>query len=112
MVRRLQKAGHYCVVYDINAEAVQTLAKEGATGAESIEDFVHKLKEPRAIWMMVPAAVVGSTLKSLVPFLTTDDAVIDGGNSYYHDDISRAAELKPKGIHYVDAGTRRGLINV
>jgi len=109
MVRRLQKAGHHCVVYDTNAEVVQALAKEGAIGAESIKDLAHKLKEPRAIWMMVPAAVVDSTLKSLTPYLTTDDVVIDGGNSYYHDDISRAAELKPKGIHYVDAGTSGGV---
>jgi 6-phosphogluconate dehydrogenase len=109
MVRRLQKAGHHCVVYDIDAGAVQTLAKDGASGAASIEDLTHKLKEPRAIWMMVPAAVVASTLKSLTPYLTTGDVVIDGGNSYYHDDISRAAELKAKGIHYVDAGTSGGV---
>jgi len=109
MVRRLQKAGHHCVVYDIDADAVQTLAKEGATGAESIEDFAHKLKEPRAIWMMVPAGMVDSTLKGLIPHLKADDALIDGGNSYYLDDISRAAELKPKGIHYVDAGTSGGV---
>ena len=89
MVRRLQKAGHHCVVYDINAEAVQTLTKEGALGATSIQDFTQKLKEPRAIWMMVPAAVVDSTLKSLIPYLKADDAVIDGGNSHYHDDIGR-----------------------
>ena len=109
MVRRLQKAGHHCVVYDISAETVQVLAKEGAIGAESIEDLARKLKEPRAIWMMVPAAAVDSTLKSLIPYLATDDVVIDGGNSYYHDDINRAAELKPKGIHYVDAGTSGGV---
>jgi 6-phosphogluconate dehydrogenase len=109
MVRRLQKAGHHCVVYDINAETVQMLAKEGAIGAESIEDLVHKLEEPRAIWMMVPAAVVDSTLESLIPYLAADDVVIDGGNSFYHDDINRAAELKPKGIHYVDAGTSGGV---
>jgi 6-phosphogluconate dehydrogenase len=109
MVRRLQKAGHHCVVYDISAETVQVLAKEGAIGAASIEDLARKLKEPRAIWMMVPAAVVDSTLKSLIPYLSIDDVVIDGGNSYYHDDINRAAELKPKGIHYVDAGTSGGV---
>ena len=109
MVRRLQKAGHHCVVYDINVETVQTLAKEGALGAESIEDFAHKLKEPRAIWMMVPAAVVDATLKSLIPNLKAGDVVIDGGNSYYHDDMSRAAELKTKGIHYVDVGTSGGV---
>jgi len=109
MVRRLQKAGHHCVVYDINADAVQALAKEGATGALSIEDFAHKLQEPRAIWMMVPAADVDSTLKNLIPSLKPDDVVIDGGNSYYHDDMSRAAELKPMGIHYVDVGTSGGV---
>jgi 6-phosphogluconate dehydrogenase len=109
MVRRLQKAGHHCVVYDLNAEAVQTLANEGAVGATSIEDFTRKLKEPRAIWMMVPAAVVDSTLQSLIPNLKAGDVMIDGGNSYYHDDISRAAELKPKGIDYVDVGTSGGV---
>jgi 6-phosphogluconate dehydrogenase len=109
MVRRLQKAGHRCVVYDISAEAVQTLAKEGVAGATSIEGLVQQLKQPRAIWLMVPAAVVDSTLKSLIPYLTINDVVIDGGNSYYHDDISRAAELKLKGIHYVDAGTSGGV---
>jgi 6-phosphogluconate dehydrogenase len=109
MVRRLQKAGHHCVVYDINADAVQTLAKEGATGTTSFEDFAQKMKGPRAIWMMVPAGVVDSTLKSLIPYLKTDDVLIDGGNSYYLDDISRAAELKQKGIHYVDAGTSGGV---
>jgi 6-phosphogluconate dehydrogenase len=109
MVRRLQKAGHHCVVYDIDANAVQTLAKEGAIGAASIEDFAQKLKEPRAIWMMVPAGVVDSTLKGLIPYLKAGDVLIDGGNSYYHDDISRAAELKPNGIHYVDAGTSGGV---
>jgi 6-phosphogluconate dehydrogenase len=109
MVRRLQKAGHHCVVYDINVETVQTLAKEGALGAESIEDFAHKLKEPRAIWMMVPAAVVDATLKSLIPNLKAGDVVIDGGNSYYQDDMSRAAELKTKGINYVDVGTSGGV---
>ena len=109
MVRRLQKAGHHCVVYDINADAVQTLAKEGATGAASIEDFVRQLKTPRAIWMMVPAGVVDATLKSLIPSLEADDVVIDGGNSYYHDDMNRAAELNSKGIHYVDVGTSGGV---
>jgi 6-phosphogluconate dehydrogenase len=109
MVRRLQRAGHHCVVYDIDQDAVQALAKEGATGAASIEDFAQQLKDPRAIWMMVPAAVVDPTLESLVPFLKPNDVVIDGGNSYYHDDIRRASELKPKGIHYIDAGTSGGV---
>jgi 6-phosphogluconate dehydrogenase len=109
MVRRLQKAGHHCVVYDINADAVQALAKEGAAGATSIEDLVQQLKQPRAIWMMLPAAVVDSTLKTLVANLKSDDVLIDGGNSYYHDDLSRSAQLKPRGIHYVDVGTSGGV---
>jgi len=109
MVRRLMRAGHQCVVYDLQAEPVQALAKEGAVGTTSLKDFAKKLKSPRAVWMMVPAAVVDPTLKTLVPFLESDDVIIDGGNSYYHDDIRRAAELKPKGIHYVDAGTSGGV---
>ena len=109
MVRRLQRAGHHCVVYDIDQDAVHALAKEGATVASSIEDFAQQLKDPRAIWMMVPAAVVDPTLESLVPFLKPNDVVIDGGNSYYHDDIRRSAELKSKGIHYIDAGTSGGV---
>jgi len=109
MVRRLQRAGHHCVVYDVNTETVQALVKEGADGATSLVEFAKKLKLPRAIWMMVPAAVVDPTLKTLVPLLERDDVVIDGGNSYYHDDIRRAADLKPKGIHYVDAGTSGGV---
>ena len=109
MVRRLRRAGHQCVVYDLEPEAVQALVSEGAVGTKSLEDFADKLKKPRAVWMMVPAAVVDSTLKTLIPFLERGDVVIDGGNSYYHDDIRRAAELKPKGIHYVDAGTSGGV---
>jgi len=109
MVRRLRRAGHQCVVYDIHPEAVQALAKEGAVGTTSLEDFVHKLKKPRGAWMMVPAGVVDPTLKTLIPLLELDDVVIDGGNSYYHDDIRRAAELKSKGIHYVDVGTSGGV---
>src|SRR6202167_2873742 len=109
MVVRLMRAGHQCVVYDVHPEAVQSLAKEGAVGANSLEDFVKKLKPPRAAWMMVPAGVVDATLKGLTPLLESGDVVIDGGNSYYHDDIRRAAELKPKGIHYVDVGTSGGV---
>jgi 6-phosphogluconate dehydrogenase len=109
MVRRLLRAGHQCVAYDLQPEAMQALAKEGAVGATSLEDFANKLKLPRIIWMMVPAAVVDPTLKTLIPLLVPDDVVIDGGNSYYHDDIRRAAELKPKGIHYVDVGTSGGV---
>jgi 6-phosphogluconate dehydrogenase len=109
MVQRLLRAGHHCVAYDVHPEAAQALAKDGAIGATSIEDFARKLKTPRAIWMMVPAAAVDETLEKLIPFLEKDDVVIDGGNSYYHDDIRRAAQLKPKGIHYVDAGTSGGV---
>ena len=109
MVRRLMRAGHQCVVYDLQQEAVQAIAKDGAVGTTSLEDFARKLKPPRTAWMMLPAAVVDPTLKALTPLLEPDDVVIDGGNSYYHDDIRRAEELKPKGIHYVDAGTSGGV---
>jgi 6-phosphogluconate dehydrogenase len=109
MVRRLQKAGHHCVVYDTNQEAVQALAKEGAFASASLTEFTGKLKKNRAVWMMVPAAAVDPTLKSLIPLLGQGDILIDGGNSYYHDDIRRAADLKPKGIQYVDVGTSGGV---
>ena len=109
MVRRLLRAGHQCVVYDLHSEAAQALAKDGAVATASLEEFAKKLKLPRTVWMMVPAAVVDPTLKTLVPLLERDDVVIDGGNSYYHDDIRRAAELKPKGIQYVDVGTSGGV---
>jgi 6-phosphogluconate dehydrogenase len=109
MVRRLMRAGHHCIVFDTKSDAVQALAKEGAAGATTLKDFAGKLKKPRAIWLMVPAAAVDPTLKTLIPLLESEDIVIDGGNSYYHDDIRRAAELKPKGIHYVDVGTSGGV---
>lgn len=109
MVRRLTKAGHECVVYDRSPEAVGALAKEGAVGASSLDDFIAKLKKPRAVWLMIPAAVVDKTLKDVMGRLEKDDIVIDGGNSYYRDDIRRAKELKPKGIHYVDVGTSGGV---
>ena len=109
MVRRLLRAGHACVVYDLHTEAVQALVKEGAIGATSLEDLANKLKTPRAVWMMVPAAVVDPTLTAFLPFLTAEDVIIDGGNSYYHDDIRRAVELKAKGIHYLDVGTSGGV---
>jgi 6-phosphogluconate dehydrogenase len=109
MVRRLLRAGHRCIVYDLQPQAVKALSEEGAIGTTSLEDFVHRLARPRALWMMVPAAVVDPTLSTLVPLLAQDDVVIDGGNSYYHDDIRRAAELKPKGILYLDVGTSGGV---
>ncbi|MGC1595486.1 MAG: NAD(P)-binding domain-containing protein [Candidatus Acidiferrales bacterium] len=109
MVRRLMKAGHECVVFDMSQASVQALAKEGATGGSSLDDFVAKLKQPRAIWLMVPAAVVDSTLAQLAPKLQKDDILIDGGNSYYIDDIRRAKELTQKGLHYVDVGTSGGV---
>jgi 6-phosphogluconate dehydrogenase len=109
MVRRLLRAGHQCVVYDLQPKAVTALVQDGAVGTTSLADFARQLKPPRAIWMMVPAAVVDPTLQTLVPLLARDDVVIDGGNSYYHDDLRRAAELKAKGIHYVDVGTSGGV---
>jgi 6-phosphogluconate dehydrogenase len=109
MVRRLMRDGHECVVFDVSANAVKALAAEGATGANSMADLVGKLSKPRAAWMMVPAAVVDATLEQLVPLLETGDIVIDGGNSYYRDDIERARRLEPKGIDYVDVGTSGGV---
>jgi 6-phosphogluconate dehydrogenase len=109
MVKRLLHAGHQCVVYDRNADAVQALVKDGAVGAESLADFVTKLEQPRALWLMIPAALVDATLNDLVALVAKDDIIIDGGNSYYIDDIRRARELNDKGIHYVDAGTSGGV---
>jgi 6-phosphogluconate dehydrogenase len=109
MVRRLMRGGQACVVYDRNAEAVRALAGEGAVAAASLDDFVAKLDAPRAVWLMVPAAVVDSTLNDLAARLQPNDIIIDGGNSYYIDDLRRAAELKSKGIHYVDVGTSGGI---
>jgi 6-phosphogluconate dehydrogenase len=112
MVRRLALDGHQCVVYDINAEVREALAKEvkgGAVAGSSLADFVAKLKPPRAAWLMVPAAYVDSTIHDLVPHLQKGDILIDGGNSYYIDDIRRAKELAGKGIHYVDVGTSGGV---
>ena len=109
MVRRLQKAGHQCVVFDRSADAVKQLAAEGATGAASVDDFLGKLGKPRAVWLMVPAAVVDATIAELLPRLVKDDILIDGGNSYYIDDIRRAKELSSKNIHYVDVGTSGGV---
>ena len=109
LVRRLMKAGHECVVYDVAPEPVAQLATEGAVPASSLEDFVAKLTGPRNIWVMVPAGYVQGTLDKLELLLDADDAVIDGGNSYYRDDIARAAQLKERGIHYLDCGTSGGV---
>jgi 6-phosphogluconate dehydrogenase len=103
------RAQHECVVYDRNNEAVQSLVKDGATGGESLPDFLAKLNQPRAIWLMIPAALVDSTLNQLGVLAAAGDIIIDGGNSYYIDDIRRARELKDKGIHYVDVGTSGGV---
>ncbi|HWF34335.1 MAG TPA: decarboxylating 6-phosphogluconate dehydrogenase [Solirubrobacteraceae bacterium] len=112
LVRRLMADGHRCVVYDVSSSAVEALAKEGAEGASSLEDFVAKLEPPRAAWIMVPAGVVQPTLDQLVPLLDQDDVVIDGGNSYYRDDIERAKALVVRGIHYVDVGTSGGVFGL
>ena len=110
MVRRLAKNGHECVVFDMSAKTVEELAKEkGVAGASSLQDFVSKLAKPRAIWMMIPAGVVDSTVAEIVPHLEAGDILIDGGNSYYIDDIRRAKDLAAKGIQYVDVGTSGGV---
>jgi 6-phosphogluconate dehydrogenase len=109
LVRRLMRDGHRCVAYDRNPDVVKALASEGADGANSLQEFVGQLDKPRNIWIMVPAGVVASTLEQLVPLLDADDVVIDGGNSYYRDDIVRSKELKGSGIHYLDVGTSGGV---
>jgi 6-phosphogluconate dehydrogenase len=109
MVRRLLGGGHQCVVYDANPDAAQAVATEGAVAASSLDDFVQKLTPPRAAWLMVPAAVVDQMLSDLVPRLQKDDIIIDGGNSYYIDDLRRAEGLSPRGIHYLDVGTSGGV---
>jgi 6-phosphogluconate dehydrogenase len=109
MVRRLLKGGHESVVFDRSPKTVEELVQEKAVGAADLKDLVKKLKAPRAVWLMVPAAVVDKTIADLVPLLDAGDTIIDGGNSYYIDDIRRAKELAPKGIHYVDVGTSGGV---
>jgi 6-phosphogluconate dehydrogenase len=109
MVRRLMRGGHSCVVHDRAAAAVRALAGEGAIGATTLDDFVARLVPPRAVWLMVPAAVVDATLDSLLPKLAADDVVVDGGNSYYRDDLLRAKRLADRGVHHVDCGTSGGI---
>src|SRR5258707_4252546 len=109
MVRRLLVGGHTCAVFDVSSKAVEELVREEAVGASSLADLVRKLSAPRAIWLMVPAAIVDKTIAELLPLLEPGDIVIDGGNSYYVDDIRRAKELAAKQIHYVDVGTSGGV---
>jgi 6-phosphogluconate dehydrogenase len=109
MVRRLIRGGHQCVVYDRSAETVKELAKEGAVGAASLDDLVARLSAPRAVWLMVPAGVVDSSVAELAPKLAKGDALIDGGNSYYIDDIRRSGDLEKRGLHYLDVGTSGGI---
>jgi len=112
MVRRLTKSGHDCVVFDVNADAVQTLVGEGSVGSDSLEAFVHELAAPRNVWIMVPAAFVDSTIDNLVPLLDDGDTIVDGGNSYYRDDIRRAEALAAQGVHYVDVGVSGGVFGL
>src|SRR5437667_120852 len=112
MVRRLLRGGHECVVHDVSPEAVQALAREGAVGAVSLDDLAARLAKPRVVWLMVPAAVVDATLRDLVSRLAGGDVVVDGGNSYYRDDIERAKQLATRGLRYVDCGTSGGVWGV
>src|SRR5438046_1495252 len=109
MVRRLMRGGHACVIHDRSAEAVRALASEGAAGCATLDDFVVRLDKPRVVWLMVPAAAVDGTLADLLPRLEKGDIVVDGGNSYYRDDVDRAKRLLGKGLHYVDCGTSGGV---
>jgi 6-phosphogluconate dehydrogenase len=112
MVRRLMRGGHECVVYDLSEEAVNALVAEGAVGAKSPEEFVEALGKPRVVWLMVPAAVVETTLETLVPLLAAGDVIVDGGNSYYRDDMDRAGRLAADGLHHVDCGTSGGVLGL
>ncbi|HZX65003.1 MAG TPA: decarboxylating 6-phosphogluconate dehydrogenase [Myxococcales bacterium] len=112
MVRRLVRAGHECVVFDRSPKTVEELARDKAVGSSSLQDFVRKLRKPRAIWMMIPAAIVDGMVSDLLPLVEDGDILIDGGNSYYVDDIRRAKELRAEGIHYVDVGTSGGVWGV
>jgi 6-phosphogluconate dehydrogenase len=112
IVRRLMRDGHECVVYDRNPDTVAELEREGATGTTTLEDFVRALRKPRAAWVMIPAAVTGQVVDQLAELMEPGDVIVDGGNSYYHDDIARAAKLRPSGIHYVDCGTSGGVFGL
>src|SRR5262245_3071746 len=112
MVRRLMAAGHECVVFNKSPDPIKQLASEGATPADSLEDFISKLEKPRAVWIMIPAAVVDSQIERLSPLLDAGDVLIDGGNSYYHDDLRRSAALADKGIDYLDVGTSGGVFGL
>ena len=112
LVRRLMRDGHECVVYDVDADAIEALAGEGATPAASLAELVEKLEPPRAAWIMVPAGYVQDTLDELAGLMESGDAIIDGGNCYYRDDIDRAAALAPKGIDYLDVGTSGGVFGL
>jgi 6-phosphogluconate dehydrogenase len=112
MVRRLMRGGHECVAFDQTADAVKALAADGAKGANTLADFVKALAPPRVVWLMVPAAIVDKVLKDLAPLLAKDDVIIDGGNSYYHDDLRRAKEMQRVGIHYMDVGTSGGVLGL
>src|SRR5580658_710327 len=109
LVTRLVRDGHKCVVYDVNETAVTRLVGDNVVGASSLEDLVTKLDEPRAVWLMLPAAITHDTLSELAQYLSNDDVVIDGGNSFYRDDIARAKELEASSVHYVDCGTSGGV---
>jgi 6-phosphogluconate dehydrogenase len=112
LVRRLMRDGHHCVAFDRNPDVVKGLVLEGADGASTLAEFVAKLSQPRAIWIMVPASVVQATIEGLKPLLADGDIIIDGGNSYYRDDIDRAKDLRTRGIHYVDVGTSGGVFGL
>ena len=112
MVQRLLRAGHECIVFDIHPEAVQSLAREGAVGTDSLSAFVDRLQAPRVVWLMLPAGFVDREIETLAPLLEPGDTIIDGGNSYYHDDIRRASSLQAAGLHYVDVGTSGGVFGL
>jgi len=112
MVRRLLRGGHACAVHDVSVTAIDALAREGATGHHSLDNFVRGLAKPRVVWLMVPAGVVDTTLENLVPKLERGDIIVDGGNSYYRDDIDRAERLAARGLHYVDCGTSGGIFGL